>query len=264
MPRRLRPTSHPVTWRTLILTSVALLVLLTGLSGAAAWWAWHHLAAQVTLREQPARIRMPRSLAVRAAVDNRVQVKVDQVLPVRVPISQTLAIPLDQPMQVQVKVDTVVPIDLVVPVRHVVRIDQSIALDTTVKTRVLGIPLSLPVQGTVPLKTDVPIVLDLPVKHQLPVSLNAPATVRLSEPLRTRIDTVFEAKVPVRQSLSLPVTAPVEATLSFPGQVVEAGLDVMAVSLPFQAIRIEPRSDRRLSGAAARPSAVAAPLPASR
>ena len=81
-----------VTWRHLILTSLLLLVLMGGLSGAAAWWAWHHLEARVTLREHPARIVLPRELAVQAQVEQKVQVRLDHTLPVRVPIQQDLLI----------------------------------------------------------------------------------------------------------------------------------------------------------------------------
>jgi hypothetical protein len=73
--------------------------------------------------------------------------------------------------------------------------------------------------------------------------------VRLTEPLRTTVDTVIEAQVPVRESLSLPVTAPVSARLTFPQQTVRAGLDLLDLTVPFEDVTLAPR--RRSPGASA-------------
>ena len=235
------PPSKPVTWRTLILTAALLLLLMTALAAGAGWWAWNHLVAQVALKEQTALIKLPEQLAVRAAVSNRVQFKVDERLPVRVPISQALSIPITEPIPIKVAVDTMVPIDLEVPVKHVLKVDQAIDLDAKVQTRVLGFNVTLPIKGRVPLRADVPVDIVIPVRKQIPVSLNMPAVVRLPEPLHAQVDTVFETTIPIKQSMSLPVTAPVDATLTFPGQVVEAGLQLVRLDLPFDAIRVLPR-----------------------
>lgn len=235
------PPSKSVTWRTLILTVALLLLLMTALAAGAGWWAWNHLVAQVALKEQKALIKLPEQLAVRAAISNRVQVRIDERLPVRVPISQALSIPITEPIPIKVAVETTVPIDLEVPVKHVLKVDQSIDLDARVQTRLLGFNVTLPIKGRVPLRADVPVDLVIPVHKQIPVSLNMPAVVRLPEPLRAQVDTVFETTIPIRQSMSLPVTAPVDAVLTFPGQTVEAGLQLVRLDLPFDAIRVLPR-----------------------
>ena len=59
-----------------------------------------------------------------------------------------------------------------------------------------------------------------------------------TEPLRTRIDTVIEAKVPIRESLALPISEPVSARLTFPQQQVEAGLDLMDLTVPFDSVSL--------------------------
>jgi hypothetical protein len=80
----------------------------------------------------------------------------------------------------------------------------------------------------------------VPVRQTLPVVLDVPATVRLSEPIRARVQTVIEARIPIRESLELPVTEPVQATLSFPQQRVQASLQRMDITLPFDAITLAP------------------------
>lgn len=230
-----------VTWRHLIVTAFILLLLMGLLSGAVAWWAWQNLAAQVVLKEQQADIRLPHELSVMASVNQRVQVKIDQTLPVRVPIHQSLSIPLEGAIPIKVSVDTVVPISIDVPFKHILKVDQVVDIDTQVKTRVLGIPMTLPIQGHIPVKADVPLDLIIPVRKDLPVALVTTANVRLAEPLRTQIDTVVEARVPIKEMLSLPVTAPVSARLTFPQQHVQAGLNMLDLTVPFNAVTLAPR-----------------------
>ena len=73
-----------VTWQGLILSALLLLVLMTTSAAAAGYWAWTHLSARVALGAQSALISLPPELAVRASLDNSVQVKVNHDLRVRV------------------------------------------------------------------------------------------------------------------------------------------------------------------------------------
>ena len=238
---------HTITWRHLILTAFALIVLMSALALAAGWWAWHHLAAHVVLREQQALVRLPDTLAVRAEITRQVAVRVDQTLPVRVPIQQDLVIPIKDAIPVQVSIDTVVPLRLDVPVRQTIHLDQAIDIDTQVRTRVLGVSLSVPIQGRIPVKADVPVDMVIPVKQDVPIALTTSALVRVTEPLRTRIDTVVHAQVPIHASLRLPVTEPVDARLTFPQQRVQAGLDLMDLTVPFEAVTMALRPTQRVA-----------------
>jgi hypothetical protein len=80
------------------------------------------------------------------------------------------------------------------------------------------------------------------VRKQLPVALVTTASVRLTEPLRTQIDTVIESSVPIHEAMSLPVTAPVSAKLTFPQQHVQAGLNLLDLTVPFEAVTLAPRN----------------------
>jgi len=130
-----------------------------------------------------------------------------------------------------------------------------------VRTKVMGIPMTLPIQGDIPVKADVPVDMVIPIRHQLPLALLTQATVKLEAPLRADIDTVIETQVPFKQTLSLPLSAPVGAMLRFPDQHVKAGLNLMTLTVPFQSVRILPRA----AGPAARvqPSTTALPASAS-
>lgn len=235
------PRPSALTWRTLILSTLALLIVMTAVVGFGAHWAWQNLSAHLVLRDQAASITMPRELAIQASVSNKVQVRIDQTLKVKVPVHETLSIPITEPIPLTVAVETSVPIHFDVPIEHTLHVDQVIDLDTKVKTRILGFNVTLPIQGKVPLKADVPISLVIPIRKQVPVSLNTPALIRLAEPLSARIDAVMDTEVPIRESFSLPITAPVNATLSFPSQAVKAGLTHMDIQLPLEAVRLERR-----------------------
>ncbi|NBD21449.1 hypothetical protein GTZ97_12315 [Aquabacterium fontiphilum] len=232
---------RPVTWKMLVLTAALLLVLMSASAAGIVWWVWHNMAAQVVLHEQQALVRLPETLAVEAAVNQRVQVSVDTVLPVTVPVDQTLTLPITQALPVRVSIDTAVPIAVDVPVRQSIRVDQVVEVDGQVATRVMGIPMTVPVKGRIPVKADVPIDVVIPVRHTVPVVLNTEATVRLREPLRAHVQAEIQTQVPIRESLSVPVMAPVQATLTFPQRRVQAGLDLMDVTVPFSDVSFAPR-----------------------
>jgi len=105
----------------------------------------------------------------------------------------------------------------------------------------MGIPMTVPVKGRIPVKADVPIDVVIPVRHTVPVVLNTEATVRLREPLRAHVQAEIQTQVPIRESLSVPVMAPVQATLTFPQRRVQAGLDLMDVTVPFSDVSFAPR-----------------------
>ena len=111
-------------------------------------------------------------------------------------------------------------------------------LDTQVQTKVLGIAMTLPIQGKVPVKASVPIDLNIPIQHDLPVALVRTAQVTMQAPLRTHIDTVIETQVPIRQALAVPLMAPVSAKLTFPQPTVQAGLDLMDLTIPFRSVTL--------------------------
>ncbi len=232
---------RPLNWGLLVLVVMALLLTMAGITGGAAWWAWHHLVAEVQLSEQEADIRLPPSLQVEAKVQRRMQVLVDEQIPVTVPIHQTLTLPIREAIPVQVTVDTMVPVSVDVPVKQVIKVDQVVHVDAQVRTKVLGFPMTLPIRGDVPVRADVPVDLTIPIRHQLPVAMQLPATVHLDAPLRVDVKTEVKTTVPFKQALSLPVTAPVDALLRFPQEHVRAGLDLMKLSVPFDAVRILPR-----------------------
>ena len=234
---------HPsdgVTWQTLLLTLFFTFMALTLVLAAAGWWGWQHYAARVTLNDQTATIRLPSSLTVKADVRDLVDIRIDQDVHVQVPIKHEVNVPFEAPIALGVTVDTVVPIHMDVPVDQAVSIDQIVPLDTQVKTRILGFPVTVPIQGQVPIKLTIPVKLTVPIRQQLPISLSVPASVRLLKPLPVKIDTVIRTTVPIHESLRVPVTAPIHAQLHFPTQDVEAGLSFIDMTLPLSDLRFLP------------------------
>lgn len=239
---------RPVTWKMLVLTAALLILLMSASAAGIVWWVWENMAARVVLHEQDALVRLPESLAVQATVGQQVQVSIDTVLPITVPIDQVLTIPITQALPVRVSIDTQVPIALDVPVRQSIRVDQVVEVDGQVATRVLGIAMTVPVKGRIPVKADVPIDVVIPVRHTVPVVLITDATVRLRDPLRAHVQAQIKTQVPIRESLSLPVTRPVHATLRFPQRQVAAGLDLLDMTVPFNDVSFAPRDGTAAAG----------------
>ena len=239
------PASSPqggVTWQSLLLTLLITFAAVTALVVSVSIWVWQHYAARVTLKDQSAKIRLPSTLTVKADVRDLVDIRIDQDVTVQVPIKHEVNVPFDAPIALDVHVDTVVPIHMDVPVEQTVHVDQQVVLDTQVKTRILGFPVTVPIQGQVPIKLDIPVKLTVPIRQQLPVSLSVPASVRLLKPLPVKIDTIIRTTVPIHESLRVPVTAPVHAKLHFPEQNIDAGLSFMDMTLPLSAVHFAPLS----------------------
>lgn len=229
-----------MTWRQLVIASVAMISLLTTASAAMGYWLWHNVGARLTLKEQSAFVRMPEQLSASVNIENALQVQLNQDLKIAVPFKQRLEIPLDEPLNVQVKVATQVPVALDVPFKQTLKLDQHIDLNSTVTVLVAGVPLEVPVRGKVPLKADIPLDLTIPIRQTIPVKLDAPAQVRLAETLRADVDTQVTAVIPLRETLKLPVASPVQAQLRLSQTPVEAGLQFIDLHVPFNRVSVEP------------------------
>lgn len=239
--------AHLVTWRMLFISTTLLVLVMSTVSAVLGLWVWQHVGARLSLREQSAQIVLPPRLAASVRVNNALQVRLDRDLTVTVPFKQRLEIPLNDPLNLNVSVSTSVPINMNVPVKDVLHVDQIIDVDSTVTVKVAGVPVTLPVQGRIPLKADIPFNLTIPVKQEIPVTLNAPAKVRLAETIKADVNTSVTATIPLRESLQLPVVAPVDAILNLPQTPVEAGLTFVDLHVPFNNVSLEQNSAPKVS-----------------
>ena len=225
-----------VTWPELLAAVALLLVLMSLVALVGIWFAWHKLAVRVLLQDQQAVVTLPADLRVQAAVQHRIGVRIDQRIPVRLPLSQDVELPLTQALPVQVSLQTSVPVRLDVPIDQVIKIDQRIDVDTNVHTKILGFGVTLPIKGQVPIRADVPVHLHVPVSEDVPVTVQGPATVTLLQPLHAHVQTVLQTEVPIHESLSLPLTRPIDANLHFTQPRIEVGLSQLDMTVPFDAV----------------------------
>jgi len=232
-----RTVSRTELWVSLLL----LLLCLLALTLAVGAWVWQNLSAQTVLRDHEAQVVMPAELAVQARVEDKVDVRLDHTLTVSVPFRDRLSIRIADPLSVQARLQTQVPLDILVPVDQALELDQVIDIDTRVRTRVLGLPVTVPIQGQVPLKASIPIRVDIPIKQSIPVSLDVPVTVHLLEPLIAHADTQFKVRVPLRADLRVPVTQPVQAVLSFPQAHIPIGIERLDVDMPLRDLHLTMR-----------------------
>lgn len=132
--------------------------------------------------------------SVRVPLDGqRLQVRLPDTLPVQVDVIDARALSagdaknrgvpvhLDETLRLDIAVDPEVPLALTVRYQGQIPVRTQVAVDTTMETRVLGLPMQLPVKGTIPLELDLPVDLTIPIRQPVRLQFEAPVTARLDQ-----------------------------------------------------------------------------------
>ncbi len=233
----------------LLITAASLAAVSALLAGA--FWATRHVVISVQLRsdvgvslDEPlalqATVTEPVEVEVHATVAGRATVKkitasVDQTI--RVPLHLDLDVPLDAKVMIDevIPVRTTVPIDMVltekeldlshleIPIDDSVFIDDNILVDTVVwidstATTVAGI--AVPVKMRVPIKMQVPVKQKIRVHDRLVLGLKSfrvpfhvDLPVNVDVPLKQEVRVKGQARVPVRQEVSIPLKQLLDVTV---------------------------------------------------
>lgn len=194
------------------MSRTSLLILLLLLSAALAIGGWLGRASvRVPMDGQELRVRIPGTLPVQVEVlDARgLEAAVDaRGIPVR--LAETLKLRID--------LDTEVPLALTVRYRGQIPVRAQVPVDTTMQTRVLGVPMSLPVKGTIPLDLDLPVDLAIPIEQ--------PVRLKFSAPITARVD----------QTVHIPLKAELDARIRFGEDPIGLTVADSAFALPLRAI----------------------------
>lgn len=116
-----------------------------------------------------------RMLLVAKAEVDRIRVEAaGQVLDVaeQVAALRTTVIRYDVVINEDIPINMAVPIDMTVPID----IEEDIFIDTTVTTRLLGVPVDVPIAATVPVavNTEVPINETITINETIPIAVDVP------------------------------------------------------------------------------------------
>lgn len=198
-PKLPRGWNRPVRPAALILVGGAVLLAWLALMVGAVWYFYEHWQAQLSMRDQPVRLRLPPGMVAMAEVDAPLRTHLKLQPLVRVPVNQTVSAQLSDQLQAQVQLDTVLPVDTSVTVDQIVPVKTTLSLALKLRSWLPAVPvtvpvtLDLPVHMTVPVKADVPVKLDIVASGTLPPALDIPINTVFE--LRPQIDSDIQAKL---------------------------------------------------------------------
>ena len=223
--------------------AITALIIFGAMAGGAvvAGWVFVHDDARLPLRNQPVTVRFPAPLAIRARVDNDLDILMDGKLHAQVPVDQTLHIPIRDTLHVTVDFDHDVPIHLTVPIHQSIPVDQTVHVDSHVKVTVLGQALTLPVHGDIPIKTEVPLDLDVPVDQSVHLKFSAPTAVKLKQALAVPLKTTIDTTIPLHSEMKVPVKSELQANVIV-DQPVHAVITESDLDIPLHTLRLVPAS----------------------
>lgn len=193
---------------------IFLVAILLGI--VAGWWVFKNFDMNLPIRDQPATVSLPEPIQVKAKVLNDLDVMVRGNLATQIPINQTIQVPVNETLHTVISFDNEVPINMQVPVNYTLPLDQKIHVDSTVKVRLLGRDISLPIRGDIPIKAQIPININVPVNQKVWLKFVAPADARLKQNLNIPLKTTIATNFPLQGVLQVPVKSELQAQVIVP------------------------------------------------
>lgn len=193
----------------LVATAIILLAL--------AAFAASRCAARVSLAGQTLNVAMPADLPV--------DVEVIEAGPPRLPEPASSSAS-GVPVRLKETLSLVAHIDARVPLKTTVRyvgripIKASVPLNATVRTTVLGIPITAPVRGEMPIDLQLPVDLSIPIDQPIHLKLDAPITATID------------------QVVHIPLRANLKTRISFADASIPVGVTPSELTLPLAKIRL--------------------------
>lgn len=193
---------------------------------------------QLPVRNQDMNIVIKDPLGMHVEVLKPVEVDIADTVRARVPVNQTLQLPVTETLNVVTSFDSPVRIRMDVPVRHQLRLDQKIPVNTVVETEFLGVRQRLPIRGVIPVKANVPIDMIIPIDQDVPLKFDAPMAIRIDQTLNVPLQTEFEADIPIRGRLQMPVIGPLDTRVVIDPTPMLIEVHSADIDLPMDALRL--------------------------
>lgn len=198
------------------LSALAIFIIAILLGIIAGWWVFKNFDMNLPIRNQPATVTLPEPIQVKAKVLNELDVMVKGHLATEIPIDQTIQVPVKDTLHTVISFDNEVPIKMQVPVKYTLPLDQKIHVDSTVKVRLLGRDISLPIRGDIPIKAQIPININVPVNQNIRLKFVAPADARLEQKLNIPLRTMIATNFPLQGVMQVPVKSELQAQVVVP------------------------------------------------
>lgn len=194
--------------------AIFLVAILVGI--IAGWWVFKNFDMSLPIRNQAATVSLPEPMQVRAKVLNDLDVMVKGHLATQIPIDQTIKVPINETLHTVISFDNEVPIKMTVPVNYNLPLDQKIHVDSTVKVRLLGKDISLPIRGDIPIKAQIPININVPIDQKVRLKFVAPADAKLHQTLNVPLKTTIATNFPLQGVMQVPVKSELQAQVIVP------------------------------------------------
>lgn len=176
-------------------------------------WVFKNFNIYIPLKDQNVNIDLKEPLEAEVKIHDALDVDVTGRVNASIPIKETLNIPLKQTLKPMVYFDNQVPIKTVIPVRENLNIQQDMSVDTTVKVKVFGRDIKLPLRGNIPIQLNVPISMDVPLEQNIHLKFNAPVETVLKENLIIPLDATLKTNIPIQGHLNVPIKTALKASV---------------------------------------------------
>lgn len=212
---------NAVTWRALLLTSAASILLTLAIVAAVLILFPMLLLREVASHDgNSLRFNLPEKLPVRVTMPEGMQATVSNPVDIRMPLKSPVSVPIEKTFTTPVDISADVPINMTVHFEETIPVRQELPVDTRVEARLFGVWTEFPVRGTVPINLDVPVSVDIPVSKRVSVDFTTPVTVHLDESFSVPAGTTFQGDTRLLSPLDIN-TAPLvlgfeQQTLSIP------------------------------------------------
>ncbi|MGB0956428.1 MAG: hypothetical protein ACPGZP_10565 [Panacagrimonas sp.] len=187
-----------------------LLLLLALIGGVLiAWWLFFNIVVSITITDQATGVQLPASFQASTDVSNSLDVSMRGEIDAKVPFDQVLTVPFAGRYDFDVEMAAKVPLNFDVTYQGVLPINTmaEVTIRTGLNYKNLKALRNLVIQTAIPLKFLLPVDLKIPVSEEIDLIYNGPLSADINQNIKTRVNTVLNARLPIEQELSIPVTA---------------------------------------------------------
>jgi hypothetical protein len=191
--------ARPPSWKGIISLLLLTAVIAAAVGALIATLVVSGFTAHVPLLDQRLNIVMPPDLPV--------QVEVLQAGAPGAPPDASTGVPvrLNETLKLNVDFDTMVPLRMNVRYRGSIPVKTDIPINTQVRTRVLGVTMTLPIEGSIPLNLSLPVDLNIPIDQLVRLKFSAPLSGRINQIVHIPLRASLEARIRFADPL-IPIT----------------------------------------------------------
>jgi hypothetical protein len=151
---------------------------------------------------------------VNVAFDHLFKFRLQKNIPLELPIQTTLQVPVDETFLIPIADSFAVEMDSPLFIDEQIRVHSEMPLDITVQTRILGMDLSVPIQGSVPIDITFPLQQQIGVKGALSLRVTEPLRVHIRQTLEVPVRFVMRGVLPVNEEIMVPIQTMMEGQVA--------------------------------------------------